>query len=74
MKVGKALLGKNGIVVAAKAIGNAIKKLEKAILGEAEKWISKWEEMLRSGHHIVVVGSPEVDLYETELNGEGLKG
>ncbi|KAM2263478.1 hypothetical protein ACFXTI_039755 [Malus domestica] len=63
----KALLGANGVVVAAKAIGNTIKKLDKAILGGAEKWISEWEEMFRSELHVMVLGSPKVDLYETDF-------
>ncbi|KAM2482023.1 hypothetical protein COP2_040811 [Malus domestica] len=49
------------------AIGNTIKKLDKAILGGAEKWISEWEEMFGSELHVMVLGSPKVDLYETDF-------
>ncbi|KAB2594702.1 anthocyanin 5-aromatic acyltransferase-like [Pyrus ussuriensis x Pyrus communis] len=46
---------------------NYIKKLDKAILGGAEKRISEWEEMFGSELHVVVLGSPKVDLYETDF-------
>ncbi|CAB4268061.1 unnamed protein product [Prunus armeniaca] len=67
MAVRKDLLGENGIVVAARAIGNTITKLDKAILGGAEKWISEWEVMFGSELHVMAFGSPKVDLYETDF-------
>ncbi|KAI5341706.1 PREDICTED: phenolic glucoside malonyltransferase [Prunus dulcis] len=51
----------------ARAIGNTIKKLDKEILGGAEKWISEWEVMFGSELHVMVFGSPKVDLYETDF-------
>ncbi|KAJ7949147.1 Malonyl-coenzyme:anthocyanin 5-O-glucoside-6'''-O-malonyltransferase [Quillaja saponaria] len=61
------LLGDDGIVVAAKAIGSTVKKLDKALFGEAEKWISDWEVLFGSELHVVVVGSPKLDFYETDF-------
>ncbi|KAM5552278.1 anthocyanin 5-aromatic acyltransferase [Rosa sericea] len=61
------LLGDNGIVVAARAIGNTVKKLDKAIFGGAEKWISDCKVMFESELHVMVSGSPKVDLYETDF-------
>ncbi|KAK6240240.1 hypothetical protein QUC31_005709 [Theobroma cacao] len=61
------LMGENGIILAAKAIGDTVKKLDKALLGEAERWISDWEVFYRSEPHMMVVGSPKVHLYETDF-------
>ncbi|KAK9913118.1 hypothetical protein M0R45_036943 [Rubus argutus] len=61
------LLSEKGIVVAAKAIGNTIKKLDKKIFGGAEKWISDCKVMFESELHVMVSGSPKVDLYETDF-------
>ncbi|XVF22972.1 hypothetical protein REPUB_Repub12eG0217100 [Reevesia pubescens] len=61
------LMGENGIIFAAKAIGDTVKKLDKALLGEAERWISDWEVFWESNLHIMVVGSPKLDAYETDF-------
>ncbi|KAH7845026.1 hypothetical protein Vadar_034344 [Vaccinium darrowii] len=65
---GDELVGENGIVVAAKAIGDTIKKLNGDVLGGAENWISDWKELLGSSeHHVMVTGSPKVDLYDLDF-------
>lgn len=61
------MLGDNGIVIAARAIGNTVKKLDKAIFGGAKKWISDCKVMFESELHVMVSGSPKVDLYETDF-------
>ncbi|XVF73642.1 hypothetical protein PTKIN_Ptkin12aG0218600 [Pterospermum kingtungense] len=61
------LLGENGMIFAAKAIGETIKKLDKALVGEGERWISEWEVLWGSDMHIIVVGSPKLDVYETDF-------
>ncbi|XWS32547.1 hypothetical protein CRYUN_Cryun23aG0167200 [Craigia yunnanensis] len=61
------LIGETGIIFAAKAIGDTIKKLDKALLGEAERWISDWEVFWGPDLHIMVVGSPKLDFYEIEF-------
>ncbi|XP_073135015.1 coumaroyl-CoA:anthocyanidin 3-O-glucoside-6''-O-coumaroyltransferase 2-like [Henckelia pumila] len=57
------LMGENGVLHAAKAIGNTIKRLNSDLLGGAEKWISEWEEMRGSELHVTMTGSPKMDLY-----------
>lgn len=61
------LVGEDGVVVAAKAIGSTVKRLDKAIFGGAEKWISDWEVLFGSELHVMVSGSPKLDLYETDF-------
>ncbi|KAJ4711647.1 putative Anthocyanin 5-aromatic acyltransferase [Melia azedarach] len=61
------LLSEDGIIVAAKAIRNTIKKLDKSLLGEADKWISDWEELLGSDLNVIASGSPKLDLYSTDF-------
>ncbi|OIT00713.1 PREDICTED: malonyl-coenzyme A:anthocyanin 3-O-glucoside-6''-O-malonyltransferase-like [Nicotiana attenuata] len=67
------LLGENGIVFAAKAIGDTIKELDRDVLGGAENWISDWNVIRGSGLHITVTGSPKVDLYTLDLGWGGPK-
>lgn len=68
------LVGDEGVIVAARAIGSTIKKLDKAILEDAEGWMSEWEVLLGSNNHIVVVGSPKLDLYNTDFGwGRAMK-
>ena len=57
------LLGEDGVLVAAKAIRSTVKRLDRGMLGGAEKWISEWEELIGSDIHVMVSGSPKVDLY-----------
>uniref|UniRef100_A0A2N9IJ83 Anthocyanin acyltransferase n=1 Tax=Fagus sylvatica TaxID=28930 RepID=A0A2N9IJ83_FAGSY len=61
------LLEEDGIIVAAEVFGNTVKKLDKAFLGGAEKWISDWEVMFGSELHVMVSGSPKLDIYETDF-------
>lgn len=61
------LVGEDGLVVAAEAIGNTVKKLDGAVLGGAEKWISDWAVLFGSELHIMASRSPKVDLYETDF-------
>ncbi|KAI3510805.1 hypothetical protein L1887_17942 [Cichorium endivia] len=57
-ELGKDLLGEDGVVFAAKAIGKEIKRLDMDVLGGAERWICEWDEL-----NIRVLGSPKVDSY-----------
>ncbi|KAF3437296.1 hypothetical protein FNV43_RR20049 [Rhamnella rubrinervis] len=59
----KELMGEDGIVIAARAIGSTIKRLDKDVLGEAERWIPEWEVLIGSDIHMMASGSPKVDLY-----------
>ncbi|XP_009774760.1 phenolic glucoside malonyltransferase 1-like [Nicotiana sylvestris] len=61
------LLGENGIVFAAKAIGDTINELDRNVLGGVENWISDWKVFCGSGLHITVTGSPKVDLYSLDF-------
>jgi len=61
------LLSEDGILVAADAIGQTIKKLDRDVLGEAGNWISDWEPIVGSDLHVNIVGSPKVDLYEVDF-------
>ncbi|XP_031258154.1 anthocyanin 5-aromatic acyltransferase-like [Pistacia vera] len=61
------LLGEDGIIIAANSLGNTIKKLDKAMFEGAEKWISDWEVLFGSYLHVMVCGSPKVDLYKTDF-------
>lgn len=61
------LLGEGGIVVAARAIGSTIKKLDKGMLAGAEKWVSDWEVIYGSELHVVATWSPKLNLHETDF-------
>ncbi|KAM3686204.1 hypothetical protein ACJW31_11G180000 [Castanea mollissima] len=61
------LLEEDGIIVAAEVFGNTVKRLDKSFFGGAEKWISDWEVMYGSQLHVMVSGSPKLDLYETDF-------
>ena len=61
------LLEEYGIIVAAEVFGNTVKRLDKSFFGGAEKWISDWEVMFGSELHVMVSGSPKLDLYETDF-------
>lgn len=61
------LVGENGIIHAAKAIGDTIKELDREVLGKADKWISDWEMMFGSELHVMVTGSPKVGSYELDF-------
>lgn len=67
MAMRKELMGEDGVVVAAKAIGSTVKRLDKAIFEGAEKWISDWVVLFGSELHVMVAGSPKLDLYETDF-------
>ncbi|XP_034703551.1 anthocyanidin 3-O-glucoside 6''-O-acyltransferase-like [Vitis riparia] len=61
------LMGEEGIVAAAEAIGRKIKELDGEVLGGAERWILEWEVLTGSEVHVVVLGSPKLDLYEVDF-------
>ncbi|KAK2637084.1 hypothetical protein Ddye_031876 [Dipteronia dyeriana] len=67
MVVMEELLGEDGMIVAANAIGNTIKRLDKALFDGAEKWVSDWEVFFGSDNHVMVSGSPKVGLYKTDF-------
>lgn len=59
----KDLMAENGIVYAAKVIGNTIKKLDGNVLGGAKNWISEWKILLESELHVTITGSPKLKFY-----------
>ncbi|KAL0319631.1 UNVERIFIED_CONTAM: Phenolic glucoside malonyltransferase 1 [Sesamum radiatum] len=59
----KELMGEMGVVYAAKAIGDTIKKLNGDMLGGAKHWISEWKVIHESELHVMVTGSPKVNVY-----------
>lgn len=61
------LMGKEGVVFAAKAIGRKIGELEKAALVGAEKWTSNLNEAVKTGRVLAVGGSPKFGVYETDF-------
>lgn len=61
------LVGENGVVVAAKAIGNRVKELENGVLRGADKWMSNWNELSQMGNLVTVSGSPKLRVYETDF-------
>ncbi|KAK6255429.1 hypothetical protein QQP08_013610 [Theobroma cacao] len=62
------LIGENGMVVAAKAIGREILEFEKEPLRGAATWISSGKEVLRKcEHYITLAGSPKLRVYETDF-------
>ncbi|KAK9284510.1 hypothetical protein L1049_023684 [Liquidambar formosana] len=61
------LVGENGVVVAAKAIGSKVKELESGVLIGAHKWMSKWKELKEVGNFLVVAGSPKLSVYNTDF-------
>ncbi|PON81346.1 Transferase [Trema orientale] len=67
MAVRGELLGDEGVLVAVKAIRSTVKRLDREIFSGAEKWISEWEELIGPDIHVMVSGSPKVDLYEMDF-------
>ncbi|KAL8511109.1 hypothetical protein ACS0TY_017798 [Phlomoides rotata] len=61
------LIGENGVVYAAKAIGDTIKKLNEDIMMGAQNWISEWKTIRESDLHVMITGSPKVGLYELDF-------
>ncbi|XWS48086.1 hypothetical protein CRYUN_Cryun13aG0042500 [Craigia yunnanensis] len=62
------LLGENGVVAAAKAIGRTVMELDKGVLKEADKWMSRIKDILiNSKHFVSVAGSPKLRVYKTDF-------
>ncbi|KAJ4729916.1 putative Anthocyanin 5-aromatic acyltransferase [Melia azedarach] len=61
------LIGKNGIVFAAKAIGRQICELEKGPLVGAEKWVLNLIKVVEAGRVVSVAGSPKLRVYDTDF-------
>ncbi|XP_030515344.1 anthocyanidin 3-O-glucoside 6''-O-acyltransferase-like [Rhodamnia argentea] len=61
------LVGENCIVVAANALGSTVKRLDKDLFADAERWISDWRAFSESELHVTIAGSPKVDLYDTDF-------
>ncbi|KAJ7965039.1 Malonyl-coenzyme:anthocyanin 5-O-glucoside-6'''-O-malonyltransferase [Quillaja saponaria] len=62
------LLGENGIVEAAKAIGNKLEELDKnGVMKGSETWPLDFTEKLISGRGVVAAGRPNLGLYETDF-------
>lgn len=63
----KDLMAENGIVYAAKVIGNTIKKLDGNVLEGAKNWISEWKMLLESDLHVTITGSPKLKFYSLDF-------
>ncbi|XVF65650.1 hypothetical protein PTKIN_Ptkin09bG0266300 [Pterospermum kingtungense] len=62
------LSGEYGVAAAAKAIGRAVMELDKGVLKEAEKWMSRVGEVpINSKHVFPVAGSPKLRVYDTDF-------
>ncbi|CAM8958822.1 unnamed protein product [Rhodiola kirilowii] len=61
------LRGEDSIALAAEAIGRRVQELENGVLVGAEKWLSKWEEVSKTGDLLTVAGSPRLNVYETDF-------
>ncbi|XVE49832.1 hypothetical protein DITRI_Ditri01bG0113700 [Diplodiscus trichospermus] len=61
------LVGENGIVLAAKAIGSKIKELERNILGGLEHCKSSAAEKIFSRCATTIAGSPKFQVYDTDF-------
>ncbi|KAK9284570.1 hypothetical protein L1049_023745 [Liquidambar formosana] len=61
------LVGENGVIGAAKAIGSKVKELESGVLRGAEKWLSDIKELFGMGNYLSVAGSPKLGVYETDF-------
>ncbi|KAK8521198.1 hypothetical protein V6N13_077313 [Hibiscus sabdariffa] len=61
------LMGEDGIVLAAKAIGKTIKETAGQGLGEAENWLSTIIERARAGRLTTIAGSPKLRAYDTDF-------
>ncbi|KAK8572809.1 hypothetical protein V6N13_048374 [Hibiscus sabdariffa] len=58
----------NGVLMAAKAIGNAIKGLEKEPMKGAESWMSRVKQVTDEGQYrVAIAGSPKLRIYETDF-------
>ncbi|WRX16461.1 hypothetical protein QQP08_008948 [Theobroma cacao] len=58
------LIGENGILLAAKAIGNKIKEIENRGFRDVESWVATLMERTRSGRFVSVSGSPKFYVYD----------
>ncbi|EOX98508.1 HXXXD-type acyl-transferase family protein, putative [Theobroma cacao] len=58
------LIGENGILLAAKAIGNKVKEIENRGFRDAESWVATLMERTRSGRFVSVSGSPKFYVYD----------
>ncbi|KAK8558688.1 hypothetical protein V6N13_098333 [Hibiscus sabdariffa] len=61
------LIGENGIVLAAKAIGGKVKEMGKSGISGALNWIPDIVERNKTGRLIGVAGSPKLRVYDTEF-------
>ncbi|XP_027343047.1 anthocyanin 5-aromatic acyltransferase-like [Abrus precatorius] len=61
------ILGEDGVVAAAKAIGSTIKKLDASIFAGAEKWILDWDVLHGSKQHVYATWSPKLKPYELDF-------
>lgn len=60
------LVGENGLVVAAKAIGKEVEELQKGgALRRGEKWVHLWKKI--GTEAVSVAGSPKLRVYETDF-------
>lgn len=62
-----AFLAEDGILEAAKAIGNRVKEFESGALRGAENWMRDWKEISETGRLVAVAGSPKLGVYETDF-------
>ncbi|XP_010261004.1 PREDICTED: malonyl-coenzyme A:anthocyanin 3-O-glucoside-6''-O-malonyltransferase-like [Nelumbo nucifera] len=60
------LIGERGFPIAAKAIADAIRRLEDGVLNGAERWISESGSLVEEGA-VTVAGSPRFGAYEADF-------
>ncbi|KAL6139880.1 hypothetical protein ACLB2K_058181 [Fragaria x ananassa] len=63
----KELLGEDGLVVAVRAISEAIQGLEKGVLNGAEVWVSKMKDFVQAEGVYSTAGSHRFQIYETDF-------
>ncbi|GMI99672.1 hypothetical protein like AT1G03940 [Hibiscus trionum] len=61
------LIGENGIISAAKAIGKGIKEMERSGLRGQQHWQSTIVERIKTGRLTAAAGSPKLHVYDTDF-------
>ncbi|XP_050379970.1 phenolic glucoside malonyltransferase 2-like [Argentina anserina] len=63
----KGLLGRDGFVVAVRAIAEAVRSLEKGVLNGAENWVSKFLDFSVYDRIYSIAGSHRFEIYDTDF-------
>ncbi|XP_039056636.1 coumaroyl-CoA:anthocyanidin 3-O-glucoside-6''-O-coumaroyltransferase 1-like [Hibiscus syriacus] len=61
------LIGENGVVLAAKAIGKRIKEMERSGLRGQQHWQQAIMERIKTGRLTTAAGSPKLQVYDTDF-------